>query len=83
MKKFLNIIFGRAVVVAISIIFQFLWLFSILHRLSNYYVQLSMIASIIGIFLELLSIVIILHISWCGLLLSLHFRSLVYFCMHL
>lgn len=53
MKKFLNIIFGRAVVVAISIIFQFLWLFSILHRLSNYYVQLSMIASIIGILMVL------------------------------
>ena len=53
MKKFLNIIFGRAVVVAISIIFQFLWVFSILHRLSNYYVQLSMIASIIGILMVL------------------------------
>lgn len=53
MKRFLNILFGRAVVVAISIIFQFLWLFSILHRLSNYYVQLSMIANIIGILMVL------------------------------
>ncbi len=53
MKKFLNIIFGRAIVVAISIIFQFLWLFSILHRLSNYYVQLSIIAKIIGVLMVL------------------------------
>ena len=53
MKRFLNIIFGRAVVVAISIIFQFLWLFSILHRLSNYYVQLSIIAKLIGILMVL------------------------------
>ena len=53
MKKFLNIIFGRALVVAISIIFQFLWLFSILHRLNSYYVPLSMIANIIGILMVL------------------------------
>lgn len=53
MKRFLNIIFGRAIVVAISIIFQFLWLFSILHRLSNYYVQLSIIAKVIGILMVL------------------------------
>ncbi len=53
MKRFFNIIFGRAVVVAISIIFQFLWLFSILHRLSNYYVQLSIVAKVIGILMVL------------------------------
>ena len=53
MKRFLNIIFGRAVVVAISIIFQFLWLFSILHRLSNYYVQLSIVAKVIGVLMVL------------------------------
>ena len=53
MKRFLNIIFGRAVVVAISIIFQFLWLFSILHRLSSYYVQLSIVAKVIGVLMVL------------------------------
>lgn len=53
MKRFLNILFGRAVVVGISILFQFLWLFSIVYRLNNYYMELTIAAKVIGIIMVL------------------------------
>lgn len=53
MKRFFRIIFGKAFIFGVSILIQLLWIFTLLFKLTSYYIPATVILSALGLVIVL------------------------------